>query len=1531
MRLNDDNLKISCSAVSGPVPLIPIRFTQAVGKFDKKSMTFSPPTAGDPADVVISFQLNRDIKKGEKIEFVLTSRTGTTEADACKPFQFMQKFTSTRGCEVFPVVYFDPFEVDQLAYLRSFQPSMQETNLLRFYANEYLEANVQVDITIPAFNDTGGFVGVRLPDCGMSTDTQILTIATNALSGPVQGMVLDTPSIGAFRETSIDYEMPRVGSESQITVKFRMTMQLVTNSIVRIDMPGFSGYSGLGKFGVISSAPCCSAVFQDGCIRAAEWIDPNSTNSSGSLVFHVRERMGYADGSHCIVQVIVPASAAIVLPQAGSEENSTSLTISTNSSDGIVDPIAIISSTGVYVEGAFRYTKVEFFMSDGGVPSAGEFAEIAVTVETKMVLVPGDLVEVRFPGFSGPADRSVENRECVLHAADCRIQHASWNQSSVSLIMTVVARVPPRTRIYYRAARPEFKIARAGVQTNDPTILISTNAAAGPTSSQPVMLTQGVGSFIDAQGEGTTALHVSPARAAPVSSRTNGICCQAHKAEPSCCVDRTTDPEVLMGSNVTLSFVPSMPLQKYDRIMFRLCGFRQVLRQDGLLQVPVLPSSFFDGFWDQEKQQLDLSAKMSIEPSKRLELMIPAGSGILPPPGGIWEKDGIVNPDRECLQAGSNATKGPIPFRRVTKIQAFGAFWNTTLDFGNPRPGITSSFMLRMVVMMPLSVGDELLIHMPDFSGASLSCEMTVATPNDDAFGNARWSGNEKIVRIAVEQDVPPGEFISIFVPSTAVVTIPLDGIHPDVSVFLSTDAVLGPVPPTKILTMPGIGHSGFLTHSQLAYGDDPRINVDLPIQFKFAYNASLYAGDRVTLRLHDFEGESASFSVSSSVTLWDLTCGTDFYGDGDCGAKDYVYPVIQEASWNATSFHLTFTVSSDIRFGTNVSVQVAADQGLRVSSMGSEPDSPLLQVKVDAEAGSQDWLPIQRSAGVGAFAELQLRFNPPQANTVSEVTLSLLNTMSLQPLPAPADQILLLLPDFQGNSTCIGYDPSEEFPFKTVCWNLDDYTFTMHVGRVVPRLSFLELKLSTAFGVKMPTDGLVKNAEKMQIAANAKLGNVALTPILNSPPIGVAHTPSLYFNPDKIGNVEKDSIRAGQPSLLSVSFVLGMAMQWQETVTLHLPGFFTCKEESFTCTKSTVASVLLTQNTQKRRFDKATWYPQTENLVMSASMPLSKGEIIEEKFRTPINLPRDGIRWYSRNMTLASSAKAGPIPPTVIPSFNPVGSMRYSELRVQPHIPGSVVAIDILFRPQQRLSKGTTIDIVLPGFSGPTRAGAEYGGDGSVVTPLPGSHPAVSRVTWVEKYTLDGSEVKPYLMTFFIDEDVHEDDLVNVSLSSAEQIKIPDQGVLPNVEADLIGLPTAAAFTMKTVQPVPFGSVAEFQFWRSPGIQHVGRIVSSEMHYDGEGGPHADELVDLTLTFTATVTLFPGDIIRLALPDFTSTPLVLEARLSYPQYRSGGFPPITRTTQANWHPNSEVLEILVNYELPGAVPATVFVSDTLD
>ncbi len=868
-------------------------------------------------------------------------------------------------------------------------------------------------------------------------------------------------------------------------------------------------------------------------------------------------------------------------------------------------------------------------------------------------------------------------------------------------------------------------------------------------------------------------------------------------------------------------------------------------------------------------------------------------------------------------------------------------------------PALASSMMLRMIAMMPLSVGDDLFLHLPQFSGLSVSCEETESTPVAGTFGNARWLGSEKFMTFPIMKNVPAGESLSIFVPSTSVVKLPSTGINSNTFAYISTNAALGPVNPTRILTMPTIGLYGRYLHCELNYGFDPTVNMDVPILFSFSYNVSLFSTDLIVLYLPGFESKSESFTVISSVRLLDLDCKTDFFGRGSCGFKEYFYPVINNAAWNMTASLLTFTVGSDIRAETYISVKVPSLQGFNVPTVGSVPNSTLLEVMVAAKAGSQDWLPVNISPGVGALSGLGLQFYPPQANTLTEVRLMLNNAMSLHPensnIGAAPDTIELLLPDFYGKSVCITHTPTVDFPFEIVCWDSDKAKFNMTVGKDIPRFANLNIRLNTAFGVFLPFEGLKKDAEKLKVSVSARFGNVVFTPIRNSPAVGRIYLPKITFNP----------AYSGKPSYVTFSLFVGMNIDSKETMTLHLPNF-----------SSPETRFQLAPSLRKKFQTFASWNSASEEIVLTALMPIYKGAEIFEQFRTPINLPIDGIRWYSTSMAVSTTAIDGPCLPAAFESFNPVGSMWYAEIRVEPPRPGAYVAITIIFRPRQGLEQNCTVEVVLPGFSGKSWAQKEFGGNGDVLLPLAGSHPSIKHVTWVEQYSASGtaqceqsgydqaqcrtnpccawnalfagdvqngdiydkdrktdsclsaigdavcSEVKPHVLTLFIADKVKEDALVVLHLSANANIKLPEEGLLPNIDS----------FTIASEQKGGSGSVVASQIWRSPGIQHIGQIIMSGIKYDGVGGPHANTAIDLELKFSATVTVFPGDAINLFLPNFSSARTVLVAMLSHAQQLTGGFSPITSKSQAFWNTTAQILTINVTDELPGSVEATVLI-----
>jgi len=340
VRLNDDDLSMSCNAQAGPVPKIPIHFTEAIGVFDIKKVEFEPAIAGMPTNTTISFQLNRAILPGDSILIVFTSRLGLSNADRCTPFFFPEKaFDASSQFPRLLIENVDPYIPFPFIEFDVPEGVTKEARRMTLKAQKRIEANIVTTIKIPSF----GTEGIILPDCGFSTTTQTMKISTNAMYGQVQGSTLDMTSLGSFRKTSIDYELPKAGFESLLSIKFRITMRLKKTSSVTMDLPGFSRSSraidrmceerrtkepysctwsceskrnitcaivvegklsinnticevqGAGKclgsdvgtFDISSTSPCCRT---GSCIATGKWLD---TSNYQALSLYVREDIGY--------------------------------------------------------------------------------------------------------------------------------------------------------------------------------------------------------------------------------------------------------------------------------------------------------------------------------------------------------------------------------------------------------------------------------------------------------------------------------------------------------------------------------------------------------------------------------------------------------------------------------------------------------------------------------------------------------------------------------------------------------------------------------------------------------------------------------------------------------------------------------------------------------------------------------------------------------------------------------------------------------------------------------------------------------------------------------------------------------------------------------------------------------------------------------------------------------------------------------------------------------------------------------------
>jgi hypothetical protein len=508
---NDEDLKVNCSSTAGPVVWIPIKYSQAVGIFERKEVRFEPQMAGALANLLLNYRLNRPISRGAEVVVNLVGKQSpecdSDDCDECEPFHISAGYYNTSGASTsaFPQVqivncsiYGDGVKIRNCPVLQTMEAAhpgytfsawLQRSDMLilKFVAAVEVDAGSNVSLEVS---------NVRLPTCGVPTDYAI-ALSTTAAAGPVQPASLATMGIGAFRETSVEYELPKINTISAMSVSFKASMNFNENEKVTLYLPGFTG-SSRKHFRVLSTASdgvenkCCPS--QLGCFSTATW-----DNVTSLLDLHITQKSTQFGSRFCVFKIHVPA--LIRLPIDGVVENDQRLTISTTAYEGQVDPIAIQSSTGVYSIGSLVVSSLNFTLEMSGCsggqystgvgsnPSAGKPAVLRISLQAMMVFSLGDTISLNLPGFLGKKLTSTSGCQ------GCIICQATWNETSSTLVLTFARKARARHVVEFETEPDLLLLPEDGVRRDQASIMISSNAAAGPFRDANFKFVQPIGSF----------------------------------------------------------------------------------------------------------------------------------------------------------------------------------------------------------------------------------------------------------------------------------------------------------------------------------------------------------------------------------------------------------------------------------------------------------------------------------------------------------------------------------------------------------------------------------------------------------------------------------------------------------------------------------------------------------------------------------------------------------------------------------------------------------------------------------------------------------------------------------------------------------------------------------------------------------------------------------------------------------------------------------------------------------------------------
>ena len=1572
VRLNDEDLQIKCNAISGPVLWIPIKYSQAVGVFEQTHVELGPPLANATASLLLNFSFNRPISPGEEVILTLTGRESVV-GDACDPFQINAgSHNITTASEN---ASFDRVEVQLYPVLKTllaihpnyFVPKwLQRPNMIifRFVARSRVETATNISLIVS---------GVRVPSCGLPTNNAI-SLSTNAREGPVQPVSLSTIGIGAFRNTSLVFEPPRIASITEITVGFRATMNLNVGARVTLHLPGFTGKTST-NFMVSSSSACCQTL---PCFSVASW-----DNTTSLLHLHVTKSSKPVKPDvdrFCFFQVQVPA--LLRLPPDGVKENDTRLTIFTDATDGRVEPVAVQDSTGVYTVGSLDNSSKELNSSiefvapsrERAQPAAGLPAVLRIMIRAMMVFSVGDTVTLYLPAFVG--EQLASSSAC----RECDIQEALWNANSSTLVLTFARAVQARQTVVYETQEHFLSLPLDGVRKDQDTITISSTAAAGPFSETRLASVLPVGSFLN-----NTVLEfgIRP-MAAPILPYTNDICCPAERLQlvgeridvktEDCCLD-TNAPS--SQSDITLSFKSVMNLDAGDRLELRLCNFTAgpVPWDMSNRSIDVSPSERFTATWNQVDRLLRIILLQNSTGGEWLSVTV-LGTQNDPlmrlqlPPNGIYA-------NTDCLQISTNSRNGPVPFTTISSVPPVGAFWNSSIEFTGARPGSVNAWILRFTPKMPLTKGFEIILKLNGFSGADLSCESATSEP--PAFGATRWERQQSQVIIEIIEDVDAGTPVAIMVPSSSIIRLPLRGIDSSTMIRIGTDTPLGPVLLTRVLQIPRVGLQGTFGLTEIHLGDVPRRFTNVPFNFTFIYNQDLNVHDVITILLPGFlfTGlNDETFLVSSSRVERDLTCwekkGIPCWQTRSEIQGNY----INKGSWHSAEYTaMLLTVTQVISAGQQISAVISAGYGIQVPKTGLLKNSVDIVAKCTASAGSSDFQIVQTSPGVGGFINLGLDFDPRKVEELSTVTVNFQPIMIMTP-QEPADSVIIWLPYFTGTNDLsidipapfqnaswkddlcrmmdIKEDCLEPSASESYCqWELNDRPWCkqkvlrgasgveIKVSENLSVLQTIKIVLSSSLAIHMPSNALAANQASLRVGGRVKGLSVASVPFFNSFAVGALYDAKYSFDP----------VFADQPTRLTVTFRTGMMIRQDETVTLHLPNFNSVGNWRVRLAAS-VSS----------RFQFASWNQVTQELVLTCFINLNKGAQVTETVSVSsifgLRLPAEGITFDSTDLAISSNAIDGPVLTTIVTKFDTIGALLNTRIDFgKPRVGGARVTMRVSFTAMLDLDQSkqgstcSTVDRLLimklarftlgPGDKlypylnalSPVPCGFRWPGVDELYSggePMPASQLlwGDTPVTQSATFFTVSSTVNPITQGFWSgNRDTWKEGYVeanqlvvfidaNIPIFTEISFSIGHSANLRLPTQDLIANGNRGNLTIQTAQSL--ASVPATPIRRSPGVLLIGLLSASKLIYFSATGVAANKAAGLIFVFTPRMNIYPEDTLILHLPDFNCGDETTRVRITHVDAKFA-----TNHTAA-WNQALNQLVITFDQELPGDIESRV-------
>ncbi|EKX41452.1 hypothetical protein GUITHDRAFT_112425 [Guillardia theta CCMP2712] len=433
---NQTDLTVSTNAAAGPVPPTPISYSPSVGVFWlKPALSFDGGQAGEVSGLRIAFGFTMDVEEGSVMEVQLPNFTIAMEVNMVVTGSDGSKLNAT-----------------------AMSGGGGVTLKLRVLPGSRVKAYRRAEVAIPkAF-------AIQIPMVGVARPSHIFFSLNNTFS-----IGADSVVVGSFDQSVFVYlDVRNFSSIVQIYIRFKYSVTLVGQDVIRVHFQGFQGPNATGiQMQQSMSDDRVSLSWLQSCFGPTLFVQvaPDHTIEANQMV-----------------TIVVPSTVGIRIPYNGIRTNFSGLIISTDAQNGPVygERISAFNPIGYF-------TSVTLDFEPKLVTSA---VSVLLSFEAQMVLRPGDTIMLNLPGLTTPS-------ECFgLHSnVQKAINHAHFSSTTsvlrIDIEDTIEANVPVSITIPRSA---EFRLPPQGLVRNYDGFFVSAHAKDGNVAPTRLSSSPAIGS-----------------------------------------------------------------------------------------------------------------------------------------------------------------------------------------------------------------------------------------------------------------------------------------------------------------------------------------------------------------------------------------------------------------------------------------------------------------------------------------------------------------------------------------------------------------------------------------------------------------------------------------------------------------------------------------------------------------------------------------------------------------------------------------------------------------------------------------------------------------------------------------------------------------------------------------------------------------------------------------------------------------------------------------------------------------------------